>query len=349
MTTPISATTPTSVTIRPATPADYPALVAIQHRALAAPDGTPILPLSVDDLEQYDREREPHIRLGRWVAAMDGQIAGWAEHDQTAHRYHPRKFWLDGYVDPAFQGRGLGAALYDTVMGALRPFNPVAVRNAVREDFTGAIAFLERRGWAVASRTWVSTLDVAAFDPAPYAAVAEAARASGTEIKTLPELADDPDHERKLYDLVWEIRQDLPDLDEATKEPFEVWRKERLHHPEIPAEGYFVALHAGRYVGLLYHRDEPHEPGVLRIGQLGVSREYRGRHIATALKLRGNAYARAHGFHTLATTNDSRNAPVLAINERMGFARKPGYFHLLKTFADGERGEGRERSEGEWV
>ncbi len=348
MTTPTPAPTPTRppVTIRPAAPADYPALVAIQHRALAEPDGTPILPISVDDLARYDREREPHIRLGRWVAEVDGQIAGWAEHDQTAYRYHPRKFWLDSYVDPTFQGRGIGAALYETVMEALRPYKPLAVRNAAREDFTRAIAFLERRGWAVASRTWVSTLDVAAFDPAPYAAVAEAVRAGGVAITTLPELADDPDHERKLYELVWEIRQDLPDLDEATKEPFEVWRTERLHHPEIPAEGYFVALHAGRYVGLLYHRDEPHEPGVLHIGQLGVLREYRGRHIATALKLRGNAYARAHGFHTLATTNDSRNAPVLAINARMGFARKLGYSHLLKTFADGERGE---PSEGEWV
>lgn len=343
MTTPTPATTPTSVTIRTATPADYPTLVVIQHRALAEPDGTPILPLTVADLEQYDREREPHIRLGRWVAEADGGIAGWAEHDQTAYRYHPRKFWLDAYVDPAFQGRGIGAALYDTVMEALRPYMPLAIRNAVREDFTRAIAFLERRGWAVASRTWASELDVAAFDPAPYAGVADAVRAGGVAIKTLPELADDPDHERKLYELVWAIRQDLPDLDEATKEPFEVWRKQYLHHPEIPAEGYFVALHAGRYVGLLYHRDEPHEPGVLHIGQLGVLREYRGRHIATALKLRGNAYARAHGFHTLATTNDSRNAPVLAINERMGFARKLGYFHLLKTFADGEG------SEGEWV
>jgi ribosomal protein S18 acetylase RimI-like enzyme len=348
MTTPTPATmpTPTSVTIRAATPADYPVLVALQHRALAEPDGTPILPLSVDDLEQYDREREPHIRLDRWVAEVDGSIAGWAEHDQTAYRYHPRKFWLDAYVDPAFQRRGIGAALYDTVMAALRPYKPLAVRNAVREDFTRAIAFLERRGWAVASRTWASELDVAAFDPAPYAAVAEAARVGGIEIKPLPELADDPDHERKLYELVWAIRQDLPDLDEATKEPFDVWRKQYLYHPEIPPEGYFVALHAGRYVGLLYHRDEPHEPGVLRIGQLGVAREYRGRHIATALKLRGNAYARAHGFRTLATTNDSRNAPVLAINERMGFIRKLGYVHLLKTFADGERGE---RSEREWV
>src|SRR5579859_2303572 len=95
-------------TIRPATTVDYAALVRVQARAYAAPDGTPLLPLTVEDFERDDRERAPHVRLARWVAEAEGRVVGWCEYAQTAHRYHARKFWLDGYVEPAWQGQGVG-------------------------------------------------------------------------------------------------------------------------------------------------------------------------------------------------------------------------------------------------
>ena len=332
--------------IRPCTPEDYPAIIAVQARALCDGAGRPIAPFSVAELLEQDREREASVHFGRWVVERDGQIVGWCEHDQTAYRFHPRKFWLDGYVDPNHQGQGIGSALYDHLMDALRPFAPIAVRNAVREDLTHTVAFLTHRGWEVARKTWVSELDVAAFDPTPYADSAAQVEAVGIAIRTLPELEGDPDRDSKLYELVWEIRQDLPDLDAATKEPFEEWLEQRLHHPDHPPDGHFVAVHEGQYVGYLYHRVDRVEPGVLHIAQLGVARAYRGRHIAVALKLRGNAYARAHGFRVLRTGNDANNQPILRINRRMGFVRQPAYLQLLKTFPSEGGPEEREDRSG---
>jgi predicted N-acetyltransferase YhbS len=319
--------------IRPCTPADYAAIIAVQQRAATDAQGLPIVPMTVEELIQADRDRPTHVAFGRWVAEAGGEIIGWAEHDQTSYRFHPRRFWLDGYVDPAHQRAGVGGALYTHVMAALAPFDPLTVRNAVREDMLAGLAFLAARGWREQQRTWLSELDPAAFDPAPFAATAAAVEARGIVIRTLPELADDRDRDRKLYELVWEIRQDLPDLDAPTKEPYEEYRALRLHHRDLPPDAYFVAVDRNAFVGLLYHRVDASEPHVLQIAQLGVARAYRGRGVAVALKLRGNAYARERGYAVVRTGNESANHAIVHINERMGFVRSHAYLHLVKTLA----------------
>jgi predicted N-acetyltransferase YhbS len=317
--------------IRPCTLADYPAIVALQQRAAADANGAPIAPMTVDELIQADRDRPAHVAFGRWVAELGEEVIGWAEHDQAAHRYHPRRFWLDGYVDPAHQRAGIGSALYTHVLAALAPFDPLTFRNAVREDMQAGLTFLTSRGWHEQQRTWVAELDPAVFDPASFAATAAAVAARGIAIRTLPELADDRDRDRKLYELVWEIRQDLPDLDAPTKEPYEEYRALRLHHRDLPPDAYFVAVDGEEYVGLLYHRVDASESHVLQIAQLGVARAARGRGVAVALKLRGNAYAREHGYAVIRTGNESANHAIVHINERMGFIRSHAYLDLVKT------------------
>ena len=59
----------------------------------------------------------------------------------------------------------------------------------------------------------------------------------------------------------------------------------------------------------------------------GVDRAYRGRKIAQALKLQTILYAKACGADSIATQNDSVNAPMLAINRKLGYVRQEGLGH----------------------
>jgi RimJ/RimL family protein N-acetyltransferase len=52
-----------------------------------------------------------------------------------------------------------------------------------------------------------------------------------------------------------------------------------------------------------------------------VLRAYRGRSLALALKLRGIAYARSRGMAEIQTVNDMANAPMLALNRKLGFVQ----------------------------
>ena len=49
-----------------------------------------------------------------------------------------------------------------------------------------------------------------------------------------------------------------------------------------------------------------------------------------ALKLRTVKYARAHAYREIRTNNDSRNRPMLRINEAMGFVKEPAWITFEK-------------------
>ncbi len=94
---------------------------------------------------------------------------------------------------------------------------------------------------------------------------------------------------------------------------------------------YFVAVHNGAYVGVASHPSFGDTSETLRLGQTGVRRTYRRRTIALALKLRGVMYAREHGYAQMRTVNESSNHGILAINERMGFRKRPAWADFVLT------------------
>ena len=65
----------------------------------------------------------------------------------------------------------------------------------------------------------------------------------------------------------------------------------------------------------------------------GVLRPYRGRGLGLALKLAAISYAQAQGARYLRTNNDSLNAPVLALNQRLGYQSEPGKYSLRARLA----------------
>ena len=68
----------------------------------------------------------------------------------------------------------------------------------------------------------------------------------------------------------------------------------------------------------------------------GVDRAYRGRKIAQALKLLTIRFARSYGAKTIRTNNDSENAPMLAINRKLGYQPHPGIYRLVNRLGDSQ-------------
>jgi hypothetical protein len=63
----------------------------------------------------------------------------------------------------------------------------------------------------------------------------------------------------------------------------------------------------------------------------GVLRAYRGRRLALALKLLSISAAQRYDVDYLYTNNDSSNAPMLAINRRLGYQESPGIHMLIRA------------------
>jgi phosphinothricin acetyltransferase len=108
------------MTVRDATEADLPAIVAIYNAAIPGRTATADTePVTVDERRGWFAEHEP-TRRPLWVAERDGEVIAWiglssfycgrAAYDATAE--------VSMYIAPAHQSRGLGRDLMQRMIAA---------------------------------------------------------------------------------------------------------------------------------------------------------------------------------------------------------------------------------------
>lgn len=298
--------------VSPFTPDDYPAVADILNGVFRDYPSTP------DELRFQDTHREPMYRFQRLVARLRGHVVGTGEYVQYPWVYHPRKFIVQVAVASAHRGQGVGAALYQHLIAALEPFDPLALGTQTRADWSRSLRFIGDRGFTEQMRNRESRLDLASFDPRPFAGAAERVQAAGLEIHSFAELTADPDRDRKLFELGEEIEDDVPSADPITRRSFEGWLRARRHAPDFLPEANFIALRGDEWVGLSSLRLRRASPD-LEVGLTGVKRSARRLGIALALKLRTIDFARRQGAAGIITGNEVNNAGMIELNERLGF------------------------------
>jgi RimJ/RimL family protein N-acetyltransferase len=133
----------------------------------------------------------------------------------------------------------------------------------------------------------------------------------------------DPRATRKLFDLNTRTTPDVPHTLAYVPERYEDFET-RLRTPDRRLDRYWVALDGDRPVALSYLRFPPVR-GKIWTGFTCTDPGYRGRGIARAVKLQGLAQAVELGVREVFTDNDAENAPMLHINERLGYVRRPGF------------------------
>lgn len=311
-----------TILLRPVRPDDYTALALCNRAAMPG----------VDDTAEGLQDDESHATaFERWVAEVETAVVGSASWFQLPSRFHPQKFWMDGAVYPDYQGRGIGAALFAQVLEALAPKNPISLRTFSREDYAGTRRFLAKHGFVEAKRTWESFLDLTTADFGRYVDRPIRVEAQGIHLRTLLDLQQELDWPERLLGLYNTIQADVPDIDAAAVVAMEQFRKSYLGSGSFLPAGHYIAVDHDRWVGMSTLWSGGKE-SLLDTGLTGVIPAYRHRGIALALKLRSLAWAREQGVTQIRTTNASSNEGMLAINDRLGFVKRPAWLHLLKQF-----------------
>lgn len=311
--------------ILPTTTAHYPGIATLYNSI------DPNLHLSASDFTEGDRLRDPKFRTQRWVAIEKDEIVGAGYYTQSNWFAHPQKFMLWVGVHPRHRRSGIGSALYETIIHGLQPFDPLALRSRATDDFPQSIRFLEKRGFQEVIRDIPSELDVQAFDMTRFTGLEDRFRGNGIEIKTLSELENDPERNRKLYDLDWETSLSVPgDLASGIgRRGLEKYIEYAITGPSALPDGFFVAVKGEEFIGLSHLLVS--EKGVsLYQGLTGVKPQYRRYGIGLAMKIRCIAYAKANGYILITAENDAKNTPMLAMNEKLGFVRKPSLITFEK-------------------
>ena len=318
-----------SATLRPFAPTDYERYTAGSN--LCYPD----YPFSATEMRHWDDSFDftKYFRK-RWVVEDGREILGGVQVDHRPSRFHPDRYAFDLWVVPSARRRGHGTRLYDVAAAALTARSALAATTGVKESMTDGLDFLRKRGWVELKRDWESRLRVAGFDFAKFASADERIAKEGIRVATLAdEQQRDPEAERKAYELISEVRRDVPATDAATDESFEDWQMHWTKAPAFMPDAFFVAIDRdGRWLGLSNLERQLEDGTFVWQGLTGVRRDARGRGVAMALKLRTVAYAQGMGVDHIKTWNDQKNRPMLAINEAMGFEKQPAWIALEKRF-----------------
>jgi GNAT superfamily N-acetyltransferase len=133
----------------------------------------------------------------------------------------------------------------------------------------------------------------------------------------------DPDAVRKLYELNERTVQDVPHTLTIVREAFEDFQK-RIGTPDRPPDRFWIALDADRPAAMSYLKYPPVRADVWT-GYTCTDPGYRGRGLARGIKLQTLAQAVELGVPFVCTDNDSENAPMLHINEKLGYGARPGF------------------------
>ncbi|MEI6308935.1 MAG: GNAT family N-acetyltransferase [bacterium] len=304
-------------------------------------------PISGEELLFQDAHQDPKCFFGRWVVEREGRVIAFADLCQMVEMYHPHKYIYDVQVMPSCQSQGIGSSLHELLLGILAQREALSARSWTHSTHARALDFLQHRGFLEDMRSWDSTLEVKGFDFTPYQGLSEKLEAEGFQIRSFRQLEEDPQRNRKIYDLASEVVEDMPLPEKATPfspEYFESW----FQDPALLPDGYLLMVRGERYAGLSDLWTIPDQPDRLRQGLTGVRRDCRRMGIALALKLAGIRFCQTYGATRITTSNEIHNQPILALNERLGFIKQAAWISMKKVLreensADLEKNETQEK------
>ena len=307
------------LSIRAATQADYPAIANI-HNATWSDH-----PVLAEDLARADSKRTQENYIERFIGVFENSSIA----QGSVQFVSKDQIYLEVNVLPDFQSRGFGKQFYGFLELKLARFNPVSLLCYVREVHPFALDFVTTRGFSEVLRTYHQTLHISSFDFGLFEQINANLEANGYSIQSFAELQSDPECEQKLHTLHSAVDADVPRVYDWQAPSFEEFKSVNLENPKKPKEACFIALKNGEWVGLTQSRLRPDKTQI-HTGMTGVLRDHRGQNLALALKARAIQYAANHGFLELHSNNASINAPMLAINQKLGFIRSSAQIQLEK-------------------
>lgn len=286
--------------------ADLAAFVAIVNET------TPEEANSVDNLHWEDTT---YPGAARFLAEQDGRPVGAAS---VARIYmYPADFdglWVHVNVLPEARRQGIGSRLLEIVSERALAAGKTTLHIPASADRPEAIDFLVHRGFEEYERSKIIRLVLAGLVVPPIDLPA------GISLTTM---ADRPDLVEGVHTLAIEAFADIPGGGEPIAAgSLAEFRLREVDRPNIPQGAFMIATDAatGVVIGYASLILLPGPAGVAWHDMTAVARAWRGRGLAGALKRATIGWAIANGLEVLETGNDVDNAPMLAVNARLGYA-----------------------------
>jgi mycothiol synthase len=261
---------------------------------------------------------DPNGRMFRLLGEAGGRLVVYASLDAVLRGDPNDRCLMDMSVAADWRRKGLGTALYRPLEELAREWNVRILCAWTVSMCEGAEPFCETMGMGAGHHGVESALDLAAANLGPFLACASQLKGEGYAFCTLAE-RDSPPTRTAAHKLWNEFERDMPHDGEPCQEfGYEEFER-RLYgrHPSFDAEHFVGAWSGEELVAMTGFKRR--SPSLFFTEITGVTREHRGRGLAKAVKGLSLAQAREEGVTTITTSNNYRNAAMLAINADLGF------------------------------
>jgi ribosomal protein S18 acetylase RimI-like enzyme len=298
---------------------DIPALVDIRNRT--QPDD----PRTVEHQEYFEKTYpadNPRLRYA--VVNADEKFIGVGACEQPIGFNAPGVYFMGIVIDPDWRRQGIAQALLTELVPYARQHGAEKLWSNCREDQDYSIRFLEQAGFHNFGLRFESMLDLTTFDERPFASAIDQVRAAGFEFTTLAaERLINPDADRLLYELDHETGLEVPWPGGVRMElTYAQFRQRLLDRPDCDPSAILIAKQREQWAGLTIVEFEKNQRA--HTAMTGVRSTYRRQGLALALKLLSFRLMKERGCTQTITQNDTANPPILHLNEKLGYQKRPG-------------------------
>lgn len=249
----------------------------------------------------------PEDRAMVWRAERDGEIVGWARAGREVFAADDTEAYASVVVHPVYRRVGIGSALWGVVSEHLHEIGArrIVVRSRADDD---SIAFARSRGFSLTATERSSGVDPRSVPPPPPPR-------PGVELRPMSDFAENPE---PIYVADYESALDEPGPSDNSGMTLDTWRRLIWDAPDRDYELSAVALTDGAVVGTTFLQSD-RAGGRAAAGGTGVIPAFRGRGLGLLMKQYSLTRAAGAGITWAITQNDETNAPMLAINARLGY------------------------------
>ncbi|WP_327042055.1 GNAT family N-acetyltransferase [Micromonospora ureilytica] len=282
--------------IRKAQPDDAPGVVALRTIVY------PYLVRGVESTRKMIAEPPPEEGWTAFVAEVDRQVVGWVSAQRSGWTSTPNFGEVSMlHVHPEHRRCGVGTALLTTATDHLRQLGVRRIRAMAQTD---GLPFARRHGYEPSREVRYSALDL---DPAP------ALPELPPGVRLLPISDLDP---HLLYAADVASAADEPSDVPVDSISYESWQYDVWDNLGLDKSASTAAQLDGEVAAFsLVKRDGDR----MWSDFTGTIPAYRGRGLARLTKTAALHRAAANGVRVAYTSNDEANAPMLAINARLGY------------------------------
>ena len=282
-------------------------------------------------MKDYWRNPEDNMKIERFIGELGGDRVAYAHQRHEIWKTPKRYGNVSGDLMPAQRTATRLDALFAAMEERSRAEGTKTFTTWSWEDDAVRVGVLTKRGYHDERYQRFWELDLVA-ERAKLDAMAAESRAKMREQKIRVLTIDrdnDPEKWKKLWQMSEEASRDIPRTAPYRESSFDDFMK-WMRSPGLREDRIWIARDGDALLGVSM-LSYPPKRGVVATDWTGVARIGRGRGVARAVKLETVIQAIALGVDRIRTDNDFKNAPILHINETMGYKRRPDGIQFMRN------------------